>query len=241
MRRTLTVTSSLAIVATLALTGCSSGSKSAGPTNTEGTKVAATPTAMLAQAKKTLDDTSGVHLTVTSDKIPPKETGLIGGEGDASHAPAFKGNIEIRIPVAGTLTIPVIAVDGKVWAKTPLSPKMGKINPKDFGAPDPAQVFATQGGLSSLLPATKSAKFGGKKRDGKDIVQTVTGTLPGTSVKKLLNFGNADATYAVVYQITDKGELRSAQLTGAFFKGSNDTSYTMGFTNYGEKVTVTAP
>lgn len=240
MRRTLTATSSLAIAATLALTGCS-GSKSSGSGASGASDGGTTPKAMLAQAKKTLDDTSGVHLKLTSDKIPPKESGLVSGEGDGSHAPAFKGTIAVRIPAAGTINVPVVAVDGKVWAKTPLNPKMAKIDPSQFGAPDPAKIFAEQGGFSSLLLATKSPKFGDKKRDGKDIVQTVTGTVPGAAIKQTLNFGDANKTYDAVYQITDKGELRSAELTGSFYKGSNDTSYTVEFSQYGQKVTVTAP
>ena len=44
-----------------------------------------------------------------------------------------------------------------------------------------------------------------------------------------------------VYLITDKGELRSAKLTGAFDKGSSDTSYTVEFTQYGQKVAVAKP
>lgn len=241
MRRTLTVTSSLAITAALALAGCSSGSKSSGEGTSGGSDGGKTPRSVLVQAKKTLDDTSGVHLKLTSDKIPPKENGLISGEGDGSHAPAFKGKIGVRIPAAGTISVPVVAVDGKVWAKTPLNPKMAKIDPKQFGAPDPAQIFAKEGGFSSLLVATKSPKFGDKKRDGKDIVQTVTGKLPGKAIKQSLNFGNANKTYDAVYQITDKGELRSAELTGAFYKGSNDTSYTVEFSKYGQKVSVKAP
>lgn len=241
MRRTLTVTSSLAIAVTLALTGCSSGSKKASGTGTSGGGQAATPAATLAKAKKTLDDTSGVHLKLTSDKIPAKENGLISGEGDGSHAPAFKGTIAVRIPAAGTINVPVVAVDGKVWAKTPLSPKMAVLDPKQFGAPDPAKIFARQGGFSDLLIATKSPKFGDKKRDGKDIVQTVTGTLPGAVIKQGLNFGSADKTYDAVYQITDTGELRSAQLTGEFYKGANDTSYTVEFTKYGQKVAISKP
>lgn len=244
MRRTLTVTSSLAIAAALALTGCSSGSKKASGTGTNGSatdKAASTPKSTLVQAKKTLDDTSGVHLKLTSDKIPAKENGLISGEGDGSHAPAFKGKIAVRIPAAGTISVPIVAVDGKVWAKTPLSPKMATIDPKQFGAPDPAQIFARNGGFSTLLVATKSPKFGDKKRDGKDIVQTVTGTLPGAAIKQTLNFGSAGKTYDAVYLITDKGELRSAQLTGEFYKGANDTSYTVEFTKYGQKVAVSKP
>lgn len=242
MRRTLTVTSSLAIAAALALTGCSSGSKKASGSDTSGgSKSSTTPASTLAKAKKTLDDTSGVHLNLTSDKIPAKENGLISGEGDGSHAPAFKGKIAVRIPAAGTISVPVIAVDGKVWAKTPLSPKMATIDPKQFGAPDPAQIFARNGGFSTLLVATKSPKFGDKKRDGKDIVQTVTGTLPGAAIKQTLNFGSAGKTYDAVYLITDKGELRSAKLTGEFYKGANDTSYTVEFTKYGQKVVVSKP
>lgn len=237
MRRTLTVTSSCALVATIALTGCSGGGKKA----TSSSGAADTPASMLATAKKTLDDTAGVHLKLTSDKIPSGQSGLINGEGDGSHAPAFKGKIGVRIPVAGTVTVPIVAVDGSVWAKTPLKPSMSKIDPKQFGAPDPAQIFATDNGFSSLLTATKSPKFGAKQRDGKDVVQTVTGTLPGAAIKQTLSFGMSGKSYAATYLITDSGELRSAKLTGEFYQGTNDTSYTVEFTKYGEKVAVSKP
>lgn len=241
MRHTLTLTSSLALAVAIALTGCTSGSKKATVSSTSGSRSPITPASTLATAKKTLDTTSGVHLNLTSEKVPAKENGLISGEGDGSHAPAFKGTIGVRIAVAGTLSVPVVAVGGQVWAKTPLNPKMTRIDPTQFGAPDPAQIFATDGGFSSLLVATRSPKFGDKKRDGKDVVQTVTGTLPGAVIKKTLSFGQADATYDAVYLITDKGELRSAKLTGEFYKGADDTSYTVEFTKYGEKVVVSRP
>ncbi|GAB3495074.1 LolA-like protein [Flexivirga lutea] len=242
MRRTLAVTSSLAVMVSLALTGCSNDGKKSSPSGTKSaTQAAVTPRSVLAEAKKTLDDTSGVHLKLTSDKIPAKENGLVSGEGDGSHAPAFKGDIAVRIPAAGTINVPVVAVGGKVWAKTPLSPKMAPIDPTQFGAPDPANIFARNGGFSSLLVATQSPKFGDKKRDGKDIVQIVTGTLPGSAIKQTLNFGDAGTTYDAVYQITEQGELRSAELTGAFYKGSDDTSYTVEFTKYGEQVAIKAP
>jgi lipoprotein LprG len=230
------VTSSLALVATIALTGCSSGSKKASATAS-----ATTPASMLATAKKTLDDTSGVHLKLTSDNIPSGQSGLINGEGDGSHAPAFKGSIGVRIPVAGTVTVPIVAVNGSVWAKTPLKSSMSKIDPKQFGAPDPAQIFAKDKGFSSLLVATRSPKFGAKQRDGKDVVQTVTGTLPGAAIKRTLSFGMTGESYAATYLITDSGELRSAKLTGEFYQGTNDTSYTVEFTKYGEKVAISQP
>ncbi|MBB2894112.1 LppX_LprAFG lipoprotein [Flexivirga oryzae] len=241
MRRTLTATGTVALAATIALTGCSSGSSKKDAPSGGTSAAAVTPAATLAKAKQTLDDTSGVHLNLTSAKVPAKQNGLISGEGDGSHAPAFKGKIGVRIAVAGTISVPVVAVDGMVWAKTPLSPKMSKVDPKQFGAPDPAQIFAKDGGFSSLLVATKSPKFGAKKRDGKDIAQTVTGTLPGSVIKKTLSFGKADQTYDAVYLITDSGELRSAQLTGEFYQGTNDTSYTVEFSKYGEKVAVSKP
>ncbi|WP_158607459.1 LppX_LprAFG lipoprotein [Flexivirga caeni] len=238
MRRTLTVTSSLALAATIALTGCSSGSKKSASTASGST---VTPAATLAKAKQTLDDTSGVHLKLSSANLPSDQNGLINGEGDGSHAPAFKGTIGVRIPAAGTVSVPIIAVNGSVWAKTPLSPTMSKIDPKQFGAPDPAQIFATDGGFSSLLVATQSPKFGAKKRDGKDIVQTVTGTLPGAAIKKTLSFGDSSQTYRAVYLITSTGELRSAEITGQFYPGATNTSYTVDFSEYGEKVAISAP
>lgn len=239
MQRTLTATGSLAVVAALALTGCSAGGGSSSKASSAGSS-AVTPAATLQAAKKNLDTTSGVHLKVTSQRVPKSATGLLSGEGDGSHAPAFKGNINVRIPVAGTVNVPVVAVDGKVWAKTPLNSSMSIIKPADFGVPDPAKLFATSGGLSSLLTATQNPKFGSKKRDGSDIVQTITGTLPGATVKTTLGVGR-DTSYKVTYLVTDSNQLRSATLQGQFYADATDTAYTIGFTKYGQKVAVSAP
>ncbi|NNG38770.1 LppX_LprAFG lipoprotein [Flexivirga sp. ID2601S] len=238
MRRTLTATGTIAVAASLALTGCSGGGKKK---SDAAASAAANPAAMLATAKKTLDETAGVHFKLTSQKVPDKATGLLSGEGDGSHAPAFKGSIKVQVPVAGAVDVPVVAVNGKVWAKTPLTPKMAQVDPKQFGAPDPAKIFATEGGFSSLLTATQKPKFGDKTRSGKDVVQTVTGTLPGTIVKKNLTIGVEAETYDTTYLITDSGELRSATLTGQFYSQSTDTSYTVELTKYGEQVTVSPP
>ena len=242
MRRTLTVTGSFALTAVIVLTGCSTGGDKATVSGTTGRSPGpVTPASPLALAKKMLDDTAGVHLKLTSDKVPATENGLLSGEGDGSHAPAFKGTIGVRIAVAGDVTVPIVAVDGLVWAKTPLNRKMTKVDPQQFGAPDPAQIFARDGGFSSLLVATRSPKFGDKARDGKDVVQTVSGTLPGALIKRTLGFGQAGRAYDAVYLITEKGELRWAKLTGEFYQGADDTSYTVEFTEYGEKVAVGKP
>lgn len=234
MRRTLTAATVLTFTAA-ALTGCSGGGKSATASSAAGQ----TPQELLQTAQKTLNDTSGVHIKLTSANVP-KSANLLGGEGDGSHAPNFKGTITLQV-LGATLNVPVIATGGKVWAKTPLSQSMQVINPSTYGAPDPSVLLSSNDGFSSLLTQTQSPTFGAKKRDGKDIVQQVTGSLSGQALKLVLSIGNPQSTYKVDYEITDGGQLRTATIDGAFYSGTADTTYTITLTNYGQKVVVTAP
>jgi len=65
------------------------------------------------------------------------------------------------------------------------------------------------------------------------------GTVPASAVSAIIPgaSGDFDATYAV----TSDGELRQASLTGEFYAGHPDTTYTMVLTDYGTSKDVTAP
>lgn len=234
------VSGAVAALSLLALAGCSSGADSRkADSSTSGSTSQATPVQVLAQSKGVMDKAASMHLVLTSKDVPQKVNGVLKGEGVGTHAPAFKGTLTASL--AGLQAdVPVTAVDHKVWAKLPIWPNMRIINPKDYGAPDPAKLFSTSEGISSLLPRTQGAAFGGKQRDGQDVVQTINGTLPGTAVTGALAIGDPTGQYKVIYAITDKGELRTATLTGHFFNDAT-SSYTIRLDQYGKTVDITPP
>lgn len=223
--------------ALLALTACSGGG---GADSGSGTATPPSARDQLAAAKKVLDDASSVHLRLTSQDVPEKADGVLGAEGDGTHAPAFKGTLEARIKGLQA-TVPVVAVGGGFWLKLPFSSSYLKEDPAKYNAPDPADLFSTDHGITTLLPATKDPKLGDKSRDGKEVVQTITGTLPGKAVTDVLVIGDAKSSYGVTYGIVpDSKQIRTVAVSGPFYPGATST-YTLHLDAYGQPVEITQP
>lgn len=231
--RSVALTALLALVAALTLAGCSGSDSSSGSSDD--------PAAALAAAKKALDDTSGVHLEITSENVPADTTALLGASGDGTHAPAFDGQIKVAFSGLEP-TVPVIAVDGKVYAQVPLSPGWQTIDPKEFGAPDPSTLLAKDGGFSSLLTATTGPTKGEQVRggeDNKEVLTTYTGTIDQTAAKTILPGATGD--FDVTYTIGEGDQLRTMKVVGDFYGKGSDTTYTIAFSDYGSNPTITAP
>jgi lipoprotein LprG len=181
-----------------------------------------------------------MHLTLRSSGIPASVNGALGAEGSGTHAPAFKGTLDARIS-GFEATVDVVAIDQLVYVKWPFTTQFVRIDPKTYSAPDPAQLFATEGGITSLLTATVNPVEGAKIRVGPEVLKTITGTLPGASVAKLLNIGDATKTFKVTYGLTDPGgQLRTVTMTGPFYTGATST-YTLTLDKYGAPVAISKP
>ncbi len=221
-----------AVVSAGALAGCSGSGESA-PT-------AGSPADRLAEAKRKADEASSVHLVLTSRDVPGDAMGVLGAEGVGTHAPAFKGKFTARLSGAQA-DIDVVAVDGLLFLKFPFTPGYTKSDPEKFGAPDPAVMFSRDRGITSLLTSTTDLATGPDAREGKEVLNQITGRLPGDQVVRLLHIGLRDQPYDVTYGLTaDGGELRKATLTGTFFPGSRST-YDVVLDRYGEPVEITRP
>ena len=199
------------------------------------------PEDVLTQAKQTLDETSGVSLTLATTDLPSGVTGITKAAGVGTHAPAFDGSITVVLS-GNTFEVPVVAVDDKVFAQLPLTPGWQDVDPTEYGAPDPARLMSPDAGFSSLLAATSDLEAGDSVRGGRsntEILTAYTGTVPDTAVKNIIPgaSGDFDATYTV----TDDGELRQAELTGVFYKRSPSMTYTIDFEDYGTDQEIIAP
>jgi len=224
---------SVAVVAALLLAGCSGDEKSV----SEGK----TPDEVMELAATTLDETSGVSVTVDSEGLPDGMTVLKAADGVGTHAPAFDGTISVVL--AGTdFNVPIVAVDDKVWAQIPLTPGWSDVDPADYGAPDPAQLMSPDTGFSSLLTATTDVEEGDTVRggeDNKEVLTEFTGTVPGDVVKNVIP--SASGEFDATYTVTSDGELREAVLTGVFYPDTEPMTYTLGFDDYGTEKEITAP
>lgn len=230
LRRPLAVLLACSLVA---LSGCSGG---------EG-KVSngKTPDEVLALAKQSLDETSGVTLTMEADALPPGISAISSAEGVATRAPAFEGTLDVVLG-GSEFEVPVIAVDGTVYAQIPLVPGWSDVDPAEYGAPDPAQLMSPDTGFSSLLTATDGVEEGESVRGGQNNEEVLTefsGTVPGDVVSNVIPSASGD--FKAAYTISAGGELRTAELTGEFYPATEPMTYTLGFDDYGTEQDITAP
>jgi lipoprotein LprG len=224
-------TVALLLAASLALSSCSRDSASSEEQ---------TPEEALAAAKATLDDTSGVHLALSADELPKGVSGILSADGIGTHAPAFEGTLQV---VAGGLAgdADVVAVDDVVYAKLPWTTGFAPIDPADYAAPDPADLMGTESGLSSLLTALEDAERGEQVRAKDLLVTEYTGTVPGAVVAAVIPTASPDSDFDAVFTLTDDNVLNEAELTGPFYPGAEEITYTIRFDEYGTTKDITAP
>lgn len=223
-----------ALVLSLALTGCT-GEKE--KSVSEGKD----PQEVMEQAKKTLDETSGVRLSLSTKDLPQGVQGLTNAEGVGVHPPGFEGTITVEVSGL-SVDVDVIATDGKVWIKY-LVPTFQEADPADYGAPDPAELMATSGGLSDLLVNTDDLEKGEEVRGGEnneEILTEYTGTVPASFVETVIPSATGDA-FDATYTISNDGELREATLTGEFYPDADELTYSITFDDYGTEKDIQAP
>jgi lipoprotein LprG len=201
------------------------------------------PEAVLAAAKKSLDETSGVEISLSTKDLPGGVTGISSASGTGVHPSAFEGTF--KLSVSGLpADAEVIAVDGTTYAKNSLLlPDWTEIDPSDYGAPDPAKLMDADGGFSGLLASATDVEAGDTVRggeDNKEILTQYTGTISSDAVEALIP--TAEGEFSFTYTISDDDELREAVLKGAFYGADEgDVTYTLTLDDYGTEKEITAP
>lgn len=221
----------VAALAALVVTGCSG----------EAEAPERTPTERLAAAKAAFDGAGSMRLELTSTDVPDLQNGVTAARGSgvvSATEPKFAGSITGTVNgVAGQ--VEVVAVGETAWIKF-FTPDFVETDLDTLNAPNPATFFHPERGISSLLPQTADPTAGGQVRAGREVLDQVTGSLPGRQVTDLLNLGDGTGTYRVTYALTGADELRSATLVGPFFPGVEAT-YALTLTDYGAPVEITRP
>lgn len=221
----------IAGIAALGLVGCSSGGEAPA---SEGT-----PAEQLAAARTNLEKSPAVTFTLDATGLPSKAIGVSAAKGTGMFSPpSFKGTLNATI--AGvTGTVEVIAVEQDVFMKF-FTPGYNKIDPATYGAPNPAQLFNKETGITSLIGKTQSPAKGDKVRDGSEVLESFTGKVPGAAVADLFVIGDRSGTFDVTYGVTDGKELRTVLLEGPFYAGSTST-YSLRLKSLAEPVAITRP
>ena len=193
--------------------------------------------ARLAAAKKAFDASPALHITLSADRLPRSVAGLLSAEGEGTHQPGFDG--EIKVVQSGlSLTVPVVAVHGKTWAKLGF---WQQVDPRQYNAPDPAGLMSTSHGLSSVL--TRATKIGRPttKRQGSDTVTEIDAKVPGTLMAGIVPSADPNSLFDAAFTLDTSGHLVQMALSGTFYPGAGDVTYTFAFSGYGSKATVHAP
>ncbi len=201
-----------------------------------------TPGEVLAAAKARLDATSGVNLTLSSEDLSPDVAGISGAKGVITHAPAFDGTLTVQL-AKQNFEVPVIGVDGIVYAQIPLTTGWSDIDPSEYGAPDPAQLLSPERGFSSLLPVTTGLEKGESVRggvDNKEVLTTYTGMVPGPAMKRVIPSASG-ASFDATYLVSDTDELRQAIFTGVFYPDTEPMTYIVDFEDYDTEPEISAP
>ncbi len=199
-----------------------------------------TPQDALAEAKTKLDETSGVQLELSTDALPEKVDGLVNATGVGTHAPAFEGTVDLLVNKL-SLEVPVVAVDGKVYAKLPFTKKYAEVDPADYGAPDPAQLMDSGTGISSWLTEVTGLESGDRSREGSLVLSSYSGTLPGKVVADSIPTADTAADFPVTFRIDEEGTLHSVDVSGPFYGKGGDVDYTVELTGYGTEQEITRP
>ncbi len=198
------------------------------------------PRTVLNSAKYELDQTSGVHLVLSTPEMPKGVSGVTKAEGIATDQPAFEGSIDI-VYSGFSGNIPVKAVDGTVFAILPFTQDYNEVDPADYNAPDPAGLINPDGGISSWLVEATGVKKGKAVRDGDEVLTSYSGKLPGSAVVSAIPSADDKAEFDAKFTIDEDGRLRKATVTGPFYEGKSPLTYDVTLTKYGSDKEITAP
>lgn len=230
MRRTTTALLVPLLLALLGLGACSSDSDISNKS----------PEEVMSAAKKELDDTSGFDVGLTTKKLPDGVDGILTASGTGTNAPAFQGSLKVSVNSL-TVNVPVISVDGAVYAKLPFTTTFTEIDPADYGAPDPANLVDPDIGLGSWLTAATDVKKGEQTREGDKVVTAFTATIPGKTVRATIPSARASGKFDAEFLVDDSGKMVGGAVTGRFYGKGGDVSYDLAISNYGADKDITKP
>jgi lipoprotein LprG len=199
-----------------------------------------TPEEVLAAARSNLERTSGVQLTLAADELPTGVDGVLRAEGVGTSAPAFEGDLKVRVGGVD-FDVPVVATEGTLVAKLPFTTEFSEVDPADYSAPDPARLMAAEGGLSTLLSAVEDLEAGERVRSGEDVLSGFTGTVSGETVAGIIPSAVTEDDFDAAFAVDDSDRLREAAFTGQFYPGADEVTYTVTFDAYDVTADITLP
>lgn len=205
-----------------------------------GTVAAVPPAKLLGRSRTVVDGTHAVHFVLSSTGVAGSGIQLTGGSGDLVRPDELTGSFTVD---DGGLdaSVGVVEVGGRFYAEPPFASHYSVTNPATYGLGDPAQLLAPRTGVSSLLTSMTSVRTEGEQRLSGELVEVITGTIPGRDVPVL-----PDVDKKVPVRLTASidpatAQLRRVALAGPFTSASATTTYTVTLSKYGEHVDIATP
>jgi lipoprotein LprG len=207
-------------------------------------KASATPhlgaSQILRRSRAAVDATSAVRFELSSSGVASGVTALIGGRGDLVRPDEMQGSMLVSDDGV-SVTIKVVAAGGKFYALLPFTSKYAATNPASYGLGNPADLLSPTNGVSSLLTSMHAPKLGARARIDGELLDVISGTVPGREVPVLSDLDKAEPVSITAYISSSSFQLRRVQLAGPFTKAGVTTTYDVTITDYGEHVTLSAP
>ncbi|MGH9077420.1 MAG: LppX_LprAFG lipoprotein [Acidimicrobiales bacterium] len=218
-----------AVVGGAAVAGCASAPAAA----------AARP--LLAAARATIDRTPALHFVLASQNLPAVGTTLQGGSGDLARPDQLEGTFQVSLDGLPA-SVKLIEAGGKFFAELPFTGHYQVTDPARFGLGDPAQLLNPGTGVSRLLTELGGSSVAGRRRVGGEVVEEISGAVPGADVAGLLpDVDPAEAVRLVLDIDPASHQVRQVALTGPFARPAVASTYVVTLTGYGEAVTIDQP
>ncbi len=200
----------------------------------------ANPEVLLQQAQTTLNATSSVHFSLTSQNVSTSGTNLTGGQGDLARPDQLQGSFSVTIEGIGA-NVKVVSKGGVFAAQLPFQNHYTRTNPTSFGLTDPSLLLDPKHGLSNLLTAGTNPRSTGQLRYHGELLEEVTSMVPGSAIPVLPD-AKPSETVTMVAAINPKShETREISLTGPFTSTKSATTYVVVLTAYNQPVDITLP
>lgn len=205
-------------------------------------EVTPTPAQRLAAAQQRIEQAEAITIDLSSTGVPGGVNGVQSATGTGvidGDTVRFEGEFQGRVSGI-TANAGILAIGEDAYMKL-FTPDYEPVDLSELGAPNPTAFFAPDTGIASLIEATTEVAEGdGPVRQGRDVLDQFTGSLPGDKVQALLHLGGPDTTFDVTYGLTSDNELRKATLEGEFYEGAQSV-YTLLLTDYGTVIPIEAP
>ncbi len=215
-----------------------------GACGTSHTRPAAAPapvtTTLLHRSRALLDATPSVHFALSSAGVASSTTAITGGGGDLVRPDRLRGSFAVEVGGFGAM-VAVVETGGIFYAKPPFQPHYSVTKPSAYGLGDPAQLLRATNGVSSLLTTMTGVRTGGQVRVGGELLDVVSGEVPGSKVPVLPDLAPSKPVLIVAEIDPASDQLRQVRLSGPFTAAASTTTYTVTLTAYGEKLAITAP